>query len=321
MVLFISPFMALSVSSWYGIWVNMELNLIMFIRFVVLNNSAVYDGAIKYFLINSFRSSVFIIIVNFNNFFYSKIFVLIINIIMFLKLGIFPFHFWFIDIMLGLNWVRCLLLTTWQKVIPFILLGAILEIKLMLVIVLGGGVISVVGGLGQVRLKKILGYSSINHICWILVGLGVSDGLWIMYFICYLLLNFSLIIIFRYLGIYYVIDLFKYIDSRLIYGILFNFISLGGLPPLFGFIMKWYRIYLLVYVGNFFVLLILLVRSLFYLYYYIRVIFILLVINYIRVKVFYIDSRWRGKFNVKLSISMILFTGVGLFTIMVWIFY
>ncbi|CAD6238204.1 GSCOCG00012516001-RA-CDS [Cotesia congregata] len=58
-----------------------------------MNNLNIYDLSIKYFLINSISSSIFLffVIINFINLsIFSNLF---INLIIFIKLGIPPFHF------------------------------------------------------------------------------------------------------------------------------------------------------------------------------------------------------------------------------------
>lgn len=71
----------------------MELNLIIFIGFIILNNYNIYESPIKYYLINSFSSSLFVILINLNLYYLNNLIDLIINLVILIKLGIFPFQF------------------------------------------------------------------------------------------------------------------------------------------------------------------------------------------------------------------------------------
>lgn len=85
-----------------------------------------------------------------------------------LKIGAAPLHFWFPSVIRGLSWGRCIVLLRIQKIAPLGLLSYIVrEVDisgLIIVRVIAGAIVGSVGGLNQVFLRKIIAYSSINHI-------------------------------------------------------------------------------------------------------------------------------------------------------------
>lgn len=276
LILFISPFLVISRNSWFSIWINIEFNLIIFIIYLIINNLYIYDLCIKYFLINSFRSILFIFISNFILFYFNNyIFLIIINLRIILKLGIIPFHFWFIDLIKNLNWLRCFILSTWQKIIPFFILIFIYIQNLILLFIIIRGIFRIIITINQIYLKKIYAYSSINHICWIILSLIYRELIWLLYFLVYLFTNFILIFILKIFNINYLIDLFYKFNNKFIkFFFIILIFSLGGLPPFLGFLIKWYLIYYLINLNNFVILIILIFFSLIFLFYYLRILYI-----------------------------------------------
>lgn len=254
----------------------------MFIVYLILNNIYIYDLCIKYFLVNSFRSILFIFSSNFILYFNNIIFLIIINLIIIFKLGVIPFHFWFIDIIKTLNWLRCFVLSTWQKIIPFFILIFIFIQDIILFFVILRSIFSIIFSINQIYLKKLYAYSSINHIRWLIISLIFRELIWLLYFFIYLIINFLIIIILKIFNINFIMDLYyKFNLNYLKFFFIILIFSLGGLPPFLGFLIKWYIIYYLLFNYNFFILLILIFFSLIFLYFYLRLLYINIFINYI----------------------------------------
>nr|WLE69981.1 NADH dehydrogenase subunit 2 [Aphidius gifuensis] len=311
-MLFISPLLVISMNSWFSIWINMELNLMMFIVYLMLNNIYIYDLCMKYFLVNSFSSMLFIFMMNFLLFYYNNMFFLIIiNISMMLKLGMMPFHFWFIDLMMNLNWISNLIISTWQKIIPFFILMFIYLQNLVLMFILISSIFSMIFSMNQIYLKKIYAYSSINHMCWLLMSLFFSELIWMMYFFIYMMINLLLMFMLKIFNINYLMDLFyKFSNKYMKIFFMFLMFSLGGLPPFLGFIMKWYLIFYLINNYNFFILLVLIFFSLIFLFFYLRMLYMNMFINYMNFNLmkFYMIKL---NFNIILIINfMIMFLSI-----------
>lgn len=99
-------------------------------------------------------------------------------------------------------------------------------------------------GVNQISLRKILAYSSINHIGWIIRTMLIIETIWIYYFLIYTIIRVNIIIILKSYKIFFLNQLFQSINSRIITKAFFilNFLSLRGIPPFLGFIPKWLTI-------------------------------------------------------------------------------
>lgn len=213
----------------------------------------------------------------------SNIFIIIIiNSALLIKIGAAPFHSWFPEVIEGLNWLNCLIILTWQKLAPIILLLYNLKIILFLSrIIIFSTLIGGLQGLNQIRLRKILAYSSINHISWIIRGIINSQSIWFLYFVIYRIIRFIIIRFLKYLNIYYLRQLWNSINSIKLYKYFFiiNLFSLGGLPPFLGFYPKWLTINNLIENNFYFIRFMLILFTLITLFFYIRITFSTLIMN------------------------------------------
>ena len=230
---------------------------------------------------------------------------------LFFKLGIVPFHFWMIWVMesipfsyLGffailpkiaiLGLLLKILYFSFIKIIFYVELLNIISILSILTIFVGS-----LGGLIQVKIKKLLAYSSINN-----MGFMIS----LIVFFKYLTLN----IIFFYLIIYVFISLIvfgifmilnNYINNLLVekigdlQNLFFNnpiislllqlcFFSFLGLPPLAGFFSKFYILNWLILNKFFFLSFIIILLSVISSFYYIRLIKIMFFFENNKIKFF-----------------------------------
>lgn len=234
-----------------------------------------------YFLIQAV-SSLFILMFGVV-FWYFERYKFLIRIALLLKVGIAPLHFWYIQIIRRIKWINFLLLRTIQKVAPLVLLIVnsvdLFKEEIYLVILIRR-VTRSLGGLYTLSLRELLAYSSINHIAWVLVPLVNLNLFWLTYLmIYYLLLGLvvSTIIIFN---IYHLNQLTSpKISWGLKVTLIIRIISLGGLPPLVGFIPKWGVILQIIEEINFLCLRVLIFSNVVRLYFYIRARSSVLLIN------------------------------------------
>lgn len=317
-----------NINSFYFLWIFIEINIILFLTFIIINRNFVSIISIKYYLIRSFSSIIFIYFINLN-IFNKKIFfvILIINLIIIIKLGFIPFHFWFIDIIINLNWIICFFLSTIQKVIPFFILRYIYDYNLIILIIIFGGFINFLLVYNDILLKKIIGYSSINHITWMLVSILIKFNLWLIYFFNYLYIILILSYIFNKYNLEDIKDIYKIyniiINSwTLNYIIFFLILSLGGLPPFYGFFLKWYIIEYINYFKINFILIFLIFYSLIFLYYYIRIIFNNIIFRGLNFILFDISVNFNNYLlNFKIINLLYIFFSINLIFLIFWIVY
>nr|AEE98126.1 NADH dehydrogenase subunit 2 [Blepharicera ostensackeni] len=244
-------FITISSNSWLGAWMGLEINLLSFIPLMMdTNNLLSTEASLKYFLTQALASAIllfsiliFMINTNMSNFIEMNFswLTLIINSCLLLKSGAAPFHFWFPNVMEGLNWMNNLILLTFQKLAPLTLISYSLNNQFIIYIIIFSIVIGSIGGLNQTSLRKVMAYSSINHLGWILSAMILSESLWLSYFIMYCFLTFSIVSIFNLFKLYYLNQLFSIMNNSTLikFSMFTSLLSLGGLPPFLGFIPKW----------------------------------------------------------------------------------
>jgi len=92
---------------------------------------------------------------------------------MVVKLGLAPCQAWFFRVMATSSWGGLFLLSTSQKFLPLLVLGRIVRLSWALVVVILLTVVTVAaGGMGQMSTRKVLTYSSINNVSWIVARTG-----------------------------------------------------------------------------------------------------------------------------------------------------
>lgn len=225
------------------------------------------EGTIKYFIVQVFSSLLLLYSIFTNNW---RLLILPLLI----KISSAPFHLWFIPCLKNLEWNRIFILLTWQKLVPTLIL-TILQFSSLLIITLtliNSSVGSLIG-ITQIKIKKILGYSSIYHISWLLLLLKSYKYIIVLYLTIYRVLNYRLIKIFKKIKIE---RIFKALTSNNINLtlILLNIISLRGLPPFLGFFLKWYIMISLLKTPLILIILSLLLLSIINLYFYFQFIII-----------------------------------------------
>nr|ASN65889.1 NADH dehydrogenase subunit 2 [Omus cazieri] len=289
--LFMGTMISISSSTWLGAWMGLEINLMSFIPILKENNNPyVSESSMKYFLVQALASSMFffsiILIMIMNNLIseminISNYLMMVINSSLLLKMGAAPFHFWFPEIIEGLNWINSLILMTWQKIAPLMLLSYTMKISnyIVIIIIICSSVGSI-GGLNQTSLRKIMAYSSINHIGWMISSFLKNEMIWLIYFTIYSIISIGLIIMFNTWSIFYLKQMFLLMNKNIMikFCMLINLLSLGGLPPFLGFFPKWMIIQHLS--KNYsFMLLIMIMMTLVTLFFYLRIAYSSLILN------------------------------------------
>nr|WNH18904.1 NADH dehydrogenase subunit 2 [Orthopristis chrysoptera] len=166
-----------------------------------------------------------------------------ITIALALKIGLAPLHSWLPEVLQGLDLTTGLILSTWQKLAPFALLLQIQSSNPTLLILLGitSTLVGGWGGLNQTQLRKILAYSSIAHLGWMILVLQYSPSLTFLTLITYFLMTFSTFLVFKLNQATNINTLAtSWTKAPAITALApLVLLSLGGLPPLTGFLPKW----------------------------------------------------------------------------------
>lgn len=289
--LIFSTLITISSNSWFGCWIGLEINLLRFIPLISnSNNLLATEASLKYFLIQSIASinflfSILLNIILIKNFEINYFLSIIINSSILIKIGSSPFHFWFPNIVEGLSWFNNFILITWQKISPIIILSYYFNKNFIIFIIIINVIVGAIGGLNQTSLRKLMAFSSINNLSWILFAIIIAENLWLFYLFIYSFIIRIICFIFYILNIFYINQLFiNNINSLIKINLIINFLSLGGLPPFLGFFPKWIIINFLIKSQIFFLTFIILIITLIILFFYIRIIYSSFIYNYFKNK-------------------------------------
>nr|YP_010709538.1 NADH dehydrogenase subunit 2 [Rhagonycha nigroimpressa]WCS40134.1 NADH dehydrogenase subunit 2 [Rhagonycha nigroimpressa]WRO44845.1 NADH dehydrogenase subunit 2 [Rhagonycha nigroimpressa] len=257
-LLFLSTLISISATSWMGMWIGLEMNLLAIIPLMYSNLTITSsEASVKYFIVQTIASSIIIInitlvMMNFNmssNMNLINLSLIMMNSAFLIKIGMAPFHFWFPEIIHGLNWINSMIILTWQKIAPMILfMFNMTNNSFTIFIIITSAIISSVSSLNMINLKKILAFSSINHMSWMMSMMVFSKMIWIMYFIIYTLSTMILILFMNKFKILFVNQISLLNNKKeMIMFFMLGFISFMGLPPTIGFISKWLTIQVLIW--------------------------------------------------------------------------
>nr|ALO76831.1 NADH deshydrogenase subunit 2 [Prostomis sp. PRO01] len=275
---------AISSYSWIGMWLGLEINLLSIIPlFSSTKNSYSSEAALKYFISQTIASLILLIsivlMLSLNEFVMSpanSTMMMMMNSAFLIKLGTAPFHFWFPEVMEGLTWNNCLILLTGQKIAPMILImNNSMNLNFMFTIVVFSLIVSTFMSFNQISLRKILAFSSINHMAWMISTMLFSFSVWMIYLLIYCLITFNIVMMFNQTNSFYFKQTLNLANSNKLFKLLLylNFLSLGGIPPFIGFLPKWLAVSLLVSKENYFLPFVLIVFTLIMLFIYIRLMF------------------------------------------------
>jgi len=204
----------------------------------------------------------------------------------FFKLALVPFHFWIADVYQGAPLIVTFFLATVPKIANVYLvlkLIFLLNVNFFIYLVLISIIYGTVMSIYQVKLTRFLGYSSMTHIGFAILGIlqcsmqGEIAGMLYIIGYSFLYLNLFLVILSlreRYSDISMIelVDFSNLIKTNKIISFMFiiTLFSIGGVPPLAGFFFKWYIFNSIITAQNNFLALCLIVISIINMIFYIR---------------------------------------------------
>nr|AXI98779.1 NADH dehydrogenase subunit 2 [Pseudoniphargus sp. 2-Portugal] len=278
--LLFSIILTISSNSWLLGWVGLEMNLLSFIPIILKKlNKYSTEVAIKYFLIQTI-SSIFLL---FFFLFMKSYLIITIMLALMLKMAAAPFHQWLPSMADGLSWPSLFMLLILQKVNPLILLSFLMKPSeltyITQIFIISSAMIGSVGGLTHSSLRKILTFSSISHMSWILSSFLISNWAWLNYFLIYSFILISLILSLYMTETFSINDLLLKNKMSISLLISISIMSIGGLPPFSGFVPKFIVIQSLLYDKFFFIFFFLLLGTFISLFFYSRMFLAILLLK------------------------------------------
>nr|YP_010234013.1 NADH dehydrogenase subunit 2 [Rectidens sumatrensis]QTA71722.1 NADH dehydrogenase subunit 2 [Rectidens sumatrensis] len=239
-----STILVLSSSSWLITWMGLEINMLGFIPLMFnQQNTNESETAVKYLLPQSMASTIFITAAMIS--IHMNIAQMLLAIAMCLKLGAAPFHLWFPPVMAGLELLPAFILLTWQKIAPIFAISSMEQNfpSKMLLIASISAVWGGIGGLNQTDIRSLLTYSSIAHTGWMIATITTNIQTLLIYMLTYITINISIYLSLSKIPTNSHKQLFIMNQNNNTTLLIISILSLGGLPPFTGFIMKLLVIY------------------------------------------------------------------------------
>nr|YP_004717938.1 NADH dehydrogenase subunit 2 [Acestrorhynchus sp. NM-2010]BAK41993.1 NADH dehydrogenase subunit 2 [Acestrorhynchus sp. NM-2010] len=241
-------------SHWLLAWMGLEISTLAILPMMAQNHHPrAVEATIKYFLVQATAASMLLFLTTLNALMTGSWLIMPLStplimtlmiLTLALKMGLAPLHYWLPEVLQGLDLTTGLILSTWQKLAPFILMMQMtyntdmwLPTALGLASTLAGGW----AGLNQTQLRKILAYSSIAHLGWMIIIVQHSPKLAFLALIIYIFSTAAAFLMFNMMIVTKInaLALTWSKTPTLTATTLLVFLSLGGLPPLTGFLPKW----------------------------------------------------------------------------------
>nr|BAR45876.1 NADH dehydrogenase subunit 2 [Evermannella indica] len=240
-------------SHWLLAWMGLEINTLAIIPLMAQHHHPrAVEATTKYFLTQATAAALILFASTTNAWITGQweiqhlshpLASTLVTLALALKIGLAPVHFWLPEVLQGLDLTTGLLLSTWQKLAPFALIlqmnstnPALLTLLGVLSTLVGGW-----GGLNQTQLRKILAYSSIAHLGWMIIILQFAPSLTLLSLLLYIVMTSATFLTFKLNS---ATDINTLATSwtkapTLTALVPLSLLSLGGLPPLTGFMPKW----------------------------------------------------------------------------------
>nr|UFA45924.1 NADH dehydrogenase subunit 2 [Anolis valencienni] len=239
---------------WLMAWVGLEMNTLAIIPIIsTMHNPRATKAATKYFLTQASASAMILFSSTINAWqtgtwditnLSSEPAHILLTIALAMKLGLVPMHFWLPEVLQGSTMTTALIISTWQKLAPMALIYLNINNLSTAVLILLGLLSSIIGGWGglnQTQTRKIMAFSSIAHLGWMITVSSIMTNIMIMNLMIYLIMTTAL---------FYSLILSKSktiqdtttawtLSPTLTTMMMILLLSLGGLPPLTGFMPKW----------------------------------------------------------------------------------
>nr|AEA72858.1 NADH dehydrogenase subunit 2 [Notropis lutipinnis] len=241
-------------SHWLLAWMGLEINTLAIVPLMAQHHHPrAVEATTKYFLTQATAAAVILFASTTNAWITGEwnmtgmsdpIATTMILAALALKIGLAPMHFWMPEVMQGLDLLTGLILSTWQKLAPLALIiqtAHTLDPFLLTALGLMSTLVGGWGGLNQTQLRKVLAYSSIAHMGWMIIVLQHAPQLTLLALMIYILMTSAAFLTLK-LSYATKVNTLATTWSKsplLTATAALVLLSLGGLPPLTGFMPKW----------------------------------------------------------------------------------
>nr|YP_009749592.1 NADH dehydrogenase subunit 2 [Opisthotropis latouchii]QII91726.1 NADH dehydrogenase subunit 2 [Opisthotropis latouchii] len=283
----LSTSMITSTTHWLMTWACLEINTLSMTPVISKpNHPRATEAATKYYLTQIIASTTMLFAATMNALNTSnwemhlttEPTTTIITLTLMLKMAAAPFHFWLPEVSQGATTMTTLTILTWQKIAPLTILlntnnktsTTLLLTSATLSIMIGG-----LGGLNQTQLRKLMAFSSIAHTGWILATLPMAPNISLLTFLLYIMTTTPIFLTMNITMLTTMKDMGMAWTTSPTLMLLFSMtiLSMGGLPPMTGFMPKWLILNKLIHLNMTIEATLMAVTSLLSLYIYMRLMY------------------------------------------------
>nr|ATG83348.1 NADH dehydrogenase subunit 2 [Cnemaspis samanalensis] len=239
---------------WLFDWLALELNTLTILPIIIKHHHPrATEAATKYFLIQATTAATLLLAGTMNAWQTGQWDIthtttppaaMLFTMAIMMKLGLAPMHLWYPEILQGTTMLTALLISTWQKIAPLTLLFLTAPTLPTNTLMLSGFLSALLGGwagLNQTQTRKIMAFSSIAHMGWLITTICLNPSLTMLAFILYTIMTTTMFITLNTNTTNSLANLnttWSYSPMMLTVTML-ALLALGGLPPLTGFVPKW----------------------------------------------------------------------------------
>nr|AVH86166.1 NADH dehydrogenase subunit 2 [Corytophanes hernandesii] len=239
---------------WLMAWIGLEMNTLSILPIISKqHHPRATEAATKYFLTQSAASALILFSSTINAWKLGTWDItqmmdptsnILLTSALAMKLGLVPMHFWLPEVLQGSTMKTALIISTWQKLAPMALMYITANNLSPIILILMGTLSAMVGGWGglnQTQTRKIMAYSSIAHLGWMATISTIMTNIMLMNLMIYIIMTtsmFYMLITSKSKTIQDTTTSWTSSPTTTIMMML-TLLSLGGLPPLTGFLPKW----------------------------------------------------------------------------------
>nr|ABP52281.1 NADH dehydrogenase subunit 2 [Anolis singularis] len=239
---------------WLMAWIGLEINTLAIIPIISMqHHPRSTEAATKYFLTQAAASALILFASTTNAWSTGTWDItqmsttpshILLTIALAMKLGLAPTHLWLPEVIQGSTMTTAFIIVTWQKLAPMSLICLTMNNLSPTILLLLGTTSSLLGGwagLNQTQTRKIMAFSSIAHLGWMAVISSIMTNILVLNLTLYLIMTttaFFTLILSKSKTVQDTTATWT-LSPTLTIVMMLSLLSLGGLPPLTGFLPKW----------------------------------------------------------------------------------
>nr|ADF59294.1 NADH dehydrogenase subunit 2 [Cyrtodactylus quadrivirgatus] len=246
-----STIITMSSNHWLLAWFGLELNTLSILPIIMKSHHPrATEATTKYFLIQAAAATMILLAGTMNAWLTGQWSIthtaptttLLTTLAIMLKLGIAPMYMWYPHVLQGTTTHMALLISTWQKLAPLTLLYMThnhLNHTTLLLLGLMSATLGGLAGLNQTQTRTILAFSSITHMGWLITAITMSPSLTTLTMLTYMMTTTATFLPLITTKTMTDLGTAWTLSPTALTATMITLMSLGGLPPLTGFMPKW----------------------------------------------------------------------------------